>query len=76
MAPNVARKAGRQARVTTTPETEPPLVRCASCDNPLTFLHATFGGVKPEERWDSYVCKECGIGFEYRHRTHKLRRLG
>jgi hypothetical protein len=79
IAPPVAktstRKAGRQAYVTATPETAPPVVICESCEKPLTFIHATIGRVQPVERWDSYASKRCGTGFEYRHRTRRLRRI-
>jgi len=61
---------------TTTPPTVPPVLRCPSCDGPLTYERSHLGGVsqRQPEQWDDYTCAMCGT-FEYRHRTRKLRGL-
>jgi hypothetical protein len=28
----------------------------------------------PPERWDEFICENCGTGFDYRHHTNELRR--
>jgi len=62
--------------VTTTPPSAPPLIVCPSCDQPLRYLRSHIGGVNEHqvEQWDYYEClRGCGT-FQYRERTHKLRR--
>jgi hypothetical protein len=62
----------RPARVTSTPDTSPPPLRCPNCDLPLEYLRTVIGGVQPQERWDYFACGTCGE-FVYRDRTRKLR---
>lgn len=54
-----------------------PTLRCPLCYGLLTFTRSFVGGVlrgKPEQ-WDYYQCaRGCG-SFQFRQRTHKLRRL-
>jgi len=76
--------AARQALVkshyrheTTTPPLPPPALRCPSCDNVLRYAQSYIGGVsaKQSEQWDDYECSSgCG-SFQYRQRTHKLRKI-
>ena len=61
--------------LTTTPPKQPPTVVCPTCDRPLKYEHSFVGGVSPpSEQWDQYTCASCG-GFEFRHRTKRLRAL-
>jgi hypothetical protein len=71
----VSRRSGQQAVVTKSPDPAPLPMFCDACDGLLTFIESTLGGVAPPERWDRYTCKRCRAGFEYRHRTRKLRRI-
>jgi CheY-like chemotaxis protein len=59
---------------TTTPPAPPPALRCPSCYAALLYERSHLGGVNQRhpEQWDDYVCPACG-GFEYRHRTRRLR---
>jgi CheY-like chemotaxis protein len=60
---------------TTTPPSEPPVLVCPVCDNPLSYEHRHVGGESAlnAEQWDYYRCVRCGE-FQYRQRTRKLRR--
>jgi CheY-like chemotaxis protein len=62
---------------TTSPAVAPPPLTCPSCDRPLTYVQSHIGGVseRHSEQWDYFTCSACG-GFQYRHRTRKLRALG
>jgi hypothetical protein len=59
---------------TRTPETPPPHLCCPICYRVLAYRETYVGGVNQRhpERWDYYDCSTCG-GFQYRHRTRKLR---
>ena len=59
---------------TTNPPVPAPPLRCPVCNGELVYERSFLGGVNKAERWDDYVCPCCG-GFEYRHRTRKLRAL-
>ena len=62
---------------TTAPPSPPPVLRCASCDQPLQYMRSHIGGVssKHAEQWDYFVCPVgCGQ-FEHRVRTRKLRTI-
>ncbi len=61
---------------TTTPPTPPPSLTCPSCDRALQYEQSHVGGVSDRyaEQWDYYCCATCGT-FQYRQRTHKLRRV-
>lgn len=61
------------ARVTTSPDTPPPPLRCPTCDRPLAYRRTVISGLKPPERWDHFDCRHCGE-FVYRDRTRTLRR--
>jgi CheY-like chemotaxis protein len=60
---------------TTAPPKVPPAVRCTGCDRLLEYRKSRIGGVTQSnaEQWDEFRCPECAGGFEYRHRTRKLR---
>jgi len=63
-------------RYTTTDPLRGPLqLGCPTCDRPLTYERSHIGGVnaRSAEQWDEYSCTSCGT-FEYRQRTHKLKR--
>ena len=63
--------------MTASPPIPPRVLTCPSCDRPLTYQHSYLGGVsaKNPEQWDWYSCRgKCGT-FEYRVRTHKLRKV-
>ena len=73
----VTAKAAHLREITLTPPISPRDLVCPSCDRPLTYQHSFLGGVsvKHAEQWDRYTCRrKCGT-FEYRVRTHKLRRV-
>jgi CheY-like chemotaxis protein len=61
---------------TTTPDEPPAQLSCPICTQPLRYQETYIGGVSSRhpERWDYYDCSRCG-GFQYRHRTRKLRQL-
>jgi CheY-like chemotaxis protein len=62
---------------TTEPPAVPPLLRCPTCDQPLTYMKSHVGGVSARhpEQWDDFECSAgCGA-FQYRQRTRKLRRV-
>jgi len=61
---------------TTTPPSEPPVLVCPVCDDPLAYEHSHVGGVSAlnAEQWDYYRCIRCGP-FQYRQRTKKLRHI-
>jgi CheY-like chemotaxis protein len=60
---------------TVSPPTPPPELACPWCGRSLTYDHSHVGGVSAQhaEQWDYYDCRTCGT-FQYRHRTHKIRR--
>jgi DNA-binding response OmpR family regulator len=62
--------------LTTVPPLPPPALSCPSCDRALTYRVSHTGGVsqRHSEQWDYFSCWNCG-GFQYRHRTGKVRRL-
>jgi len=62
--------------VTTMPPLPPPALKCPCCLHPLTYRQSHIGGVskRHSEQWDYFSCGTCG-GFQYRHRTRKLRRV-
>jgi len=71
----VSRTSSRFA--TTTPPMPAPTLTCPLCDRPLTYECSHIGGViaHAPEQWDLFKCTAgCGH-FEYRHRTHRLRRV-
>ena len=60
---------------TLAPPIQPPKLVCPRCDTALVYRRSYVGGVsaKHSEQWDEYECTNgCG-GFQYRHRTRKLR---
>jgi DNA-binding response OmpR family regulator len=60
-----------------TQRAHPPELLCPLCNRWLTYEHSHIGGVNDRrtEQWDYYVCSaSCGT-FQYRQRTHKLRRV-
>jgi hypothetical protein len=63
----------------TTPAVSPPAVVCPSCDRPLRYNYSHFGGdivsYRHPEQWHYYVCPASCGAFQYRQRTHKLRRV-
>jgi len=62
-------------RATTTPPKRPPQLLCPECERPLAYLRSHLGGVshRHPEQWDDFDCVHgCG-GFEFRHRTRRLR---
>jgi len=68
--------ASAQPGLTMTPPLVPPALTCPSCDRTLTYQVSQTGSVteRHSEQWDYFSCCACG-GFQYRHRTRKLRRL-
>jgi len=48
--------------------------RCTSCDEPLSFIDALVSAESPVEQVDRYICRRCDMDYEYRHRTHTLKR--
>jgi hypothetical protein len=64
--------------VTTVPAMAPPALRCPQCDRMLHFKQSRIGGVNHtgREQWDEFQCAACSTGFEYRHRTRKLKSIG
>jgi CheY-like chemotaxis protein len=73
----VTAKAAHLREVTLSPPISPRDLVCPSCDRALTYQHSYLGGVsiKHAEQWDRYTCRQkCG-SFEYRVRTHKLRKV-
>lgn len=62
---------------TTDPPHPPPQPLCPSCDRLLVYTRSHVGGVNVHhaEQWDYFECSAgCGT-FQYRQRTHKLRRV-
>jgi CheY-like chemotaxis protein len=61
---------------TTTPSVAPPRLKCPSCDVPLKYDLSYVGGVSDRhpEQWDYFSCSTCGT-FQYRQRTHRVRRI-
>jgi CheY-like chemotaxis protein len=60
-----------------TPPTQPPELRCPSCDGGLTYELSHVGGVNNlhREQWDYFSCATgCGT-FQYRQRTRRVRRM-
>jgi two-component system, chemotaxis family, response regulator PixH len=65
-----------QRRETLMPPVAPPILRCNSCGRSLVYLKSQIGGVnaRQSEQWDYFRCPSgCG-GFQYRHRSRRLRR--
>lgn len=63
--------------LTDSPPVPPRDLVCPLCDRPLTYQLSYLGGVsvKHSEQWDRYSCRrKCGM-FEYRVRTHTLRKV-
>jgi hypothetical protein len=58
--------------ITRDPATPPPALVCPFCDQRLLYERTILGGRGQPERWDVFRCRTHG-GFEYRHRTRRLR---
>ena len=67
-----------QRYATIVPPIAPPALRCPACDAALQYVNSQIGGVsaKSPEQWDYYTCPNGCSGFQYRHRTRTLRRIG
>jgi hypothetical protein len=39
----------------------------------MVYLQSFLSGVRRIEQWDRFLCLWCRGGFEFRHRTSKLR---
>ena len=52
-----------------------PQLACPACHKTSLTLTGTIrDDSSMQEKWDTFVCLECGAGFDYRHRTGELRR--
>jgi len=59
-------------QITREPDSPPPRLICPLCDQLLSYQQTILSGRGEPERWDVLRCHTHG-GFEYRHRTRRLR---